>query len=297
MHLPDGFLSPAVWLSSAAVSSLIVAIAARRAGASAAAPARVAALTAFVFAGQALQFPIPGGASGHLLGGAMLTWILGPASAILAMATVFTIQAVVFHDGGLTTLGANLWNGGLVAVAVAELVRRAAGDRIPRAAAAGVSAFAGVLLGALSCTLLVAASGTAPFGPFAVAMLGTHVWIALAEGWITAAVVKTLTAAGIADPEGLRDQAPRRAPLRPTLRTLAAAAAISGVVVLSEVASSRAPDGLESAAAALGLPMEGEDAPGAARSGPSAIPVAIGGVALCAAAAFALQRAARRLFP
>lgn len=261
MHLPDGFLTPAVWVPAAAISSLTVAYANRGAArVPRCSPGRVASLTAFVFAGQALQFPIPGGASGHLLGGTLLAAMLGPAPAILAMATVFTIQAAVFHDGGLTVLGANLLNGGILPIAVGQLVmgltRRAAG-RGWRSAAAGAAAFLGILTGAAACSLEVAASGTAPLAPFLGAMLASHAWIGLAEAAITASLVQILTAetaaSELADTEPVAP--PPRQPLSP--RAWVSAAAILTVVAASEFASSRAPDGLESAARALGLPVEG----------------------------------------
>jgi cobalt/nickel transport system permease protein len=265
VHLPDGILAPAVWAPLAALTSTAVLGASARArrlaaprgvAAPAAAPA---VLAAFVFAAQAFQFPIPGGASGHLLGGTLLAVLLGPARAIVAMASVYATQAILFQDGGIAALGANIWNGGIVPVllgfGIAEAGGRLFGER-GRRAGAGIGAFVGVLAGASLCAAEVGLSGSVPVAPFLAAMLGVHVWIALGEALITASLVRVLT------PRALRWDSPAAAPARRRVaaRTWIAAAAITAVVVASQFLSSRASDGLESSARRLGLAMDGPPA-------------------------------------
>lgn len=212
-------------------------------------------LAAFVFAAQALQFPIPGGASGHLLGGTLIASLVGTRPAVVAMAAVFTVQALFFHDGGMTTLGANICNGALVPIAFTAIALRftVRASRRAAAIAAGVAAFAGVVAGAAACSAEVALSGTSPFIPFLSAMVASHLWIGLGEAIITGHLVYLLlpaVARGSRPETGAPSQAPGRRPWR---RILSVAAMILILTIAAEFLSSRSPDGLESAARRLGL--------------------------------------------
>ena len=119
MHIPDGFLSPPVAIATGIASAAVIAAALNRTRDSIGlrqAPI-VGLTTAFVFAAQMINFPVAGGTSGHLLGGALASVVLGsPWAATLAMSTVFIIQSVLFADGGITALGANIFNMGLVGI-------------------------------------------------------------------------------------------------------------------------------------------------------------------------------------
>ena len=119
MHIPDGFLSPPVAIATGIASAAVIAVALNRTRASLGlrqAPI-MGLTTAFVFAAQMINFPVAGGTSGHLLGGALASVVLGnPWAATLAMSTVFIIQSVLFADGGITALGANIFNMGLVGI-------------------------------------------------------------------------------------------------------------------------------------------------------------------------------------
>ena len=116
MHIPDGFLSTPVWAGMDALSAGAVGVAARRVNRKldAAQVPLMGMTAAFVFAAQMINFPVPGGTSGHLLGGFLAALLLGPAPAVVVMATIFTAQCLLFQDGGLTALGANLFNMGIV---------------------------------------------------------------------------------------------------------------------------------------------------------------------------------------
>ena len=92
-------------------------------------------LAAFIFAVQMLNFPVAGGTSGHLLGAALAAILLGPWLACLVMAVVLTAQAFVFADGGITALGANILNMGVLGALLAGLVLRRARRVLPRRAA------------------------------------------------------------------------------------------------------------------------------------------------------------------
>ena len=120
MHIPDGFLSPEVALACAVPAAAAVTYGVRRAGVELD-ERRVPLLgvtAAFVFAAQMLNFPVAGGTSGHFLGAALAAILLGPWLACLVMAVVLFAQAFVFADGGITALGANVLNMGVLGALV-----------------------------------------------------------------------------------------------------------------------------------------------------------------------------------
>src|SRR3984957_2569561 len=112
MHIPDGLLSTPVSLACAGLS--VVAVGAATARSRFASESRHVALmgmaAAFVFAAQLLNFPVAGGTSGHLIGGVLAAVLLGPSAAVVAMTAVLILQCLVFGDGGLMALGANVLN-------------------------------------------------------------------------------------------------------------------------------------------------------------------------------------------
>ena len=115
MHIPDGFLTPPVWLTLDAISAPVIAWAARRRpDAESVSDLRqtplLGVMGAFVFAAQMVNFPVAFGASGHLLGGTLLSVVLGPSAAVLTMSAIVALQALLFQDGGVLALGANILN-------------------------------------------------------------------------------------------------------------------------------------------------------------------------------------------
>src|SRR5580658_3740914 len=112
MHIPDGFLSVPVWCAMDGAALPSVAYLARRAQRESS-DHRIplmGVMGAFVFAAQMINFPVGNGTSGHLLGGALLSFTLGPAAASIVMTAILATQALVFQDGGLLALGANVFN-------------------------------------------------------------------------------------------------------------------------------------------------------------------------------------------
>jgi cobalt/nickel transport system permease protein len=152
-------------------------------------------LSAFVFAAQMVNLPVPGGTSGHLVGAVLLTATVGPWLALLAMACVLLVQCLLFQDGGLTALGANLVNMGVVGVLSGTVVLGLARRHLPRYGLE-VGAFLAGWLAALASAALaaveIALSGRAPLTPVLVAMLGWHALIGLIEGGGTAVVLRAL---------------------------------------------------------------------------------------------------------
>jgi cobalt/nickel transport system permease protein len=208
-------------------------------------------LGAFVFAAQMVNFAIPGtGSSGHLGGGLLLAVLLGPHAALIVIASVLTVQALFFADGGLLALGANIFNLGVLPCFVAYplVYRLLAGERASpgrMGLAAVAAALFGLQLGALGVVLQTVASGISslPLQAFLWLMLPIHLPIGLVEGVATAAILGFVRQA---QPELFTTLRPGLAPARAAKRVLAALAVAAGVAAagLSALASS-APDGLE----------------------------------------------------
>lgn len=154
-------------------------------------------LGAFIFSAQMINFAIPGtGSSGHLAGALLLAILLGPHAAFVAIASVLTIQALFFADGGLLALGCNIMNMGFFACFIAYpfVYRPLAGENPSRGRLMAASVFSAVVslgLGALAVTVETVLSGVSalPFLNFALLMLPIHLAIGLVEGLVTFAVI------------------------------------------------------------------------------------------------------------
>ncbi|GLY51788.1 cobalamin biosynthesis protein CbiM [Lentzea sp. NBRC 102530] len=203
MHMSDGLLNApvsVVFLVVAAVGVGFALVKARADLDDRTAP--MAGLVAtFVFAVQMINFPILPGASGHLLGGALAAILVGPYVGALCVTIVLVVQALLFADGGLTALGANVTNmaligtaaGFLVAVALRKLALRGKGGL---AAVAFVSAFVNTLLAATGFVVeyAIGGAGGVEIGKVALLMWGLHALIGIGEGLITAATVTSVAA-------------------------------------------------------------------------------------------------------
>ena len=201
MHIPDGFLDGSVAAAAAVPAVVAVGYGVRRAGRTLD-DRKVPLLgvtAAFIFAVQMLNFPVAGGTSGHLLGAALAAILLGPWLACIVMAVVITGQAFVFADGGVTALGANILNMGVVGalgIGLAMLLARRVlpHNRTVFLSVAGVGAWCSVMLGALLCAIELGVSGTVPFSTVLPAMLGVHALIGIGEAVITVAALSAVLA-------------------------------------------------------------------------------------------------------
>ncbi|MFZ5774176.1 MAG: energy-coupling factor ABC transporter permease [Thermodesulfobacteriota bacterium] len=206
-------------------------------------------LGAFIFAAQMINFTIPGtGSSGHLGGGLLLAVLLGPWAAFLVMASVLSVQALFFADGGLLALGCNIWNLGIYPCFLAyPLIYRplvGASNNPGRVLLASLlAAVIGLQLGAFSVVLQTLLSGKSelPFATFALLMQPIHLAIGLVEGAVTAGVLKAVHAMR---PDLLVAAPGRTAPGLGRLLTMLAAITLLTGGILSWFASSQ-PDGLE----------------------------------------------------
>ncbi|MEL7242084.1 MAG: energy-coupling factor ABC transporter permease [Cyanobacteria bacterium J06643_5] len=203
MHIPDGFVSVPVAAATtiASVAGLGIALG-RSKDAFGVRRAPVLGLTtAFIFAAQMVNFPVAGGTSGHLLGGVLAAVVLGsPWAGAICSAVVLIIQAVLFADGGITALGANIFNIGFVGVWVGwglfqTLHRLFGGSKSRLPLAAGIAAGVSVPVAAIVAAIELAISGTANFGVILPAMAGVHILIGIGEGLITGGVLTYLIAA------------------------------------------------------------------------------------------------------
>jgi cobalt/nickel transport system permease protein len=201
MHIPDGFLATEVAAACAVPAVAAVGYGLRRANVDLD-DRRVPLLgvtAAFVFAAQMLNFPVAGGTSGHFLGAALAAVLLGPWLACLVLAVVLAVQAFLFADGGITALGANVLNmgviGGLLVGGLMYAARAVVGrSRAALLAIAGAGAWLAVMAGAAATALQLAISGTVSFATVMPAMLGVHIVIGIGEAVITVAAVSAILA-------------------------------------------------------------------------------------------------------
>jgi cobalt/nickel transport system permease protein len=184
-----------------------------------------------------LNVPVAGGTSGHLVGGALLGILAGPAAGLLAMAVILTVQALLFGDGGIAALGINILNMGVVGVlggwALHRLLAGPEPTRLRSSVSAAMAGWIVVVAGAALCAVELALSGTAPIGDVLPAMTGIHLAIALIEAGVTGLTIAALH---------------RQSSVAVSWPVAAAVAACAAAPFASAL-----PDGLESAAAQLGF--------------------------------------------
>jgi cobalt/nickel transport system permease protein len=192
MHIPDGFLSTLVSVVFWVISAIAVAYALRRVGKDLGERQvpLMGVLAAAIFAGQMLNFSVTGGTSGHLLGAALTTILLGPYAAVIVLTSVVSIQALIFQDGGLLALGANLFNMAVVGVTVSYFVYTSI-QKLARGKSWGIfvggaaAAWLSIVIASLAAALELALSGTSPANISVPAMGGIHMLIGIGEGLIT----------------------------------------------------------------------------------------------------------------
>ena len=201
MHIPDGFLSAPVAGAGFALAGLAVAVAVRRTNRTLGERSvpLMGVMAAFIFAAQMMNFPVAGGTSGHLLGGALAAILLGPWAAIIVMTTVIGVQALIFQDGGMAALGTNVFNMGVVTALLGYTVyagtsRLANGRLWLRQAGAFAAAWLTVQTGAALTAFELAVSDTSPLRVVLPSMMGVHALIGIGEGLITVAALSFVTA-------------------------------------------------------------------------------------------------------
>ena len=263
LHIPDGFLSPVValvgWLL--AVAAIGYALRQTRGQLGEKQIPLMGVLAAFIFAAQAINFPVAGGTSGHLLGGTLAAIVLGPWAAVLIMTSVIGVQALVFQDGGLLALGFNIVNMGILTAFTGHLVyqivrkilgegRNSRGDTSgrPLLVSGAIGAWISVMVGATATAVELAASGASPLKIALPAMGGVHALIGVGEALITVGALTFIYAAR-RDLLNIGESAPAQARARWVVIGLG----IALVVAAFSPLASGAPDGLNRVAGDLGF--------------------------------------------
>jgi cobalt/nickel transport system permease protein len=194
MHIPDGYLDIYTCLVTYIIAVVIGTLSFRNLkGLSEEKKVLIPVLAAAIFVAQMLNWPIPGGTSLHLVGGALAAMLLGPWGGNVVLMLVLLVQALVFHDGGITTLGANILNMGIVAVFTGWLVYKYVRNKKLASFLAGWLSItlAGIVCGielGLSSQFLYGLSITVPV------MGGWHAVLGVIEGVITMGVYTYLSA-------------------------------------------------------------------------------------------------------
>ena len=252
LHIPDGFLSLVVSIVSWAITALILSLAISRSNKSLGdrQVPLMGVMAAFIFAAQMINFPVAGGTSGHLLGGALAAITLGPWAGMLVMTAVIAVQALLFQDGGLLVMGANILNMGLLTVAIGYGLYRAVSSvhsRTLQLIVAGIAAWLSVMAGALFTSLQLWLSGTSPLQVVIPTMLSVHALIGVGEALITVAALTFIlqTRPDLLGQNSVSASGSRGWVVAGVLVSLA-------VLLLSPLASTD-PDGLERVATDLGF--------------------------------------------
>lgn len=194
MHIPDGFIDGKTAVVTAALSAVGVGWALRRVKRELP-PRKVPLLglsAAFLFAAQMVNFPVAGGTSGHLVGGVLIAALLGPSAAIVVVTSVLVVQCFLFADGGLSALGANIFNMGIVGAGGGYLIYRLVSGWSPgmrgRVTAVAFAGWLSTVLAAICCAGQLAWSGTVAWPAAFAAMASVHMLIGIGEGLISALV-------------------------------------------------------------------------------------------------------------
>jgi len=267
MHIPDGFVSGPINAGAAALSAGALGLGLWRANRQLREQPQLVPLlattAAFVFAAQMLNFPIGGGTSGHFLGAVTAAALLGPWNACIIMAIVLVIQGLLFADGGVSALGSNVLNMGVIGGLAGYAVMRGVRSLLPAGrggylAAAAVASWFSVVLASSACALELALSGTSPLMVAFPAMAGTHAIIGIGEALIATAVLAAVAAARpdiIPEWARLDGKADQTGKVRKSVWALAGAGVIvaGGLALLGSPFASGSPDGLEKVAADQGF--------------------------------------------
>jgi cobalt/nickel transport system permease protein len=251
LHIPDGFLSVVISISFWIVTLILIGVAVRKSQTTLNERQipLMGIMAAFIFAAQMINFPVAGGTSGHLLGGAFAAIVLGPWAGMLVMTSVISLQALLFQDGGLLVMGANIFNMGLVTAIIGYGLYSVVSNQRKgvQIGVIGIAAWLSVMAGALFTSIQVWLSGTSPARIVFPAMLSVHALIGIGEALITVAAFSFIRQVR---PDLIDKTQEERAE---NYGWVMVGGLISLVVVLISPFASADPDGLERVAEELGF--------------------------------------------
>lgn len=198
MHIPDGFIDGKTAVATTVLAVVGVGLALRRVKRELP-PRKVPLLglaAAFLFAAQMLNFPVAAGTSGHLIGGVLVAALLGTSAAVVVVTTVLIVQCFLFADGGVSALGANIFNMAILAVVGGNAIYRLLTRWLPgsrgQVTAIAFAGWCSTVLASIGCAGQLALSGTVSWSAAFAAMAGVHVFIGIGEGLISALVLLSI---------------------------------------------------------------------------------------------------------
>lgn len=191
MHIPDGFLTPQVFIPFwvVAAGGLSYALKKTKEVLKEKAVPLMGVSAAFIFAAQMLNFPIIGGTSGHLLGGVLAVVLLGPYAGAIVLSLVLIVQCLIFQDGGLTALGANIFNMAFLGAMGGYFIYRLLSKNMKLIISVGIASWLSVVIASLACAIELAISGISPLKIVLPVMVGIHMLIGIGEAIITCLVI------------------------------------------------------------------------------------------------------------
>ena len=303
MHIPDGFLDARVAITTGAFSATGLGAALRHLGKhlqSRQIPL-IGLSAAFIFVAQMINFPVAGGTSGHLIGAALAVVLLGPSAAIIVISSVLIIQALIFADGGLLSVGANILNMALVAPVFAywayRMVKRFLRGHRGQLIAASLAAWISTVVASIFCAGELALSHTVPWKLVFPAMAGIHSLVGIGESLITMLVIAAIqkTRPELLESQNGNAQNPER-----KIVAIYGIVIILGLLILVVPFASSLPDGLDRVARTLGFEYKAAQQypallkdyafPGMLSSGYATIAAGFAGAALVFALSFLLAR-------
>ena len=266
MHIPDGFLDAKTAIATGVFSATGLGAALRRAGRhmeSRKVPL-IGLAAAFIFVAQMINFPVASGTSGHILGSTLAAVLLGPSAAIIVMSSVLIVQALIFADGGILALGANIFNMAIIAplfgYGIYTVLRILFRGEQGRLVAVGFASWAATVIAAVFCAGELAWSGTASWGAAFPAMAGVHMLTGLGEATITMLVIAAISRTR---PELLEDHGQASTNEGMSTSIVYIALVIIGLLLLIAPHASQLPDGLEKVASSLGFEHKALETPSA----------------------------------
>ena len=201
MHIPDGLMDPIIVALGWVIAIIIVGVATKTIN------KRIekkqiplmATLAAGIFVAQMVNFPVGGGTTGHLVGAALAAILLGPFAGLIVITVILLIQSLLFGDGGITALGLNIFNMGIIGCFVGWYTYRAFPQKYKKAGIF-VASWSAVFIGAVLCAIELSISYSLSGGAYGISaiisipsMLGYHTIIGIGEAIITAGVISYIS--------------------------------------------------------------------------------------------------------
>lgn len=194
MHIPDGFLDTKTWASFWVISFGFISISVKKVKEELKEKSipLMGILGAFIFAAQMLNFPVLNGTSGHFVGGVLAGIVLGPYAGLLVMSVVLIIQSLLFADGGVLALGANIFNMGVIGTFLGFYIYKFLNNRLFKGKIfvnSFIASWLAIVLSSISCAIQLSISNTVPLYLGLPSMAGIHALIGIGEGLITSLVL------------------------------------------------------------------------------------------------------------